>query len=72
MKTGVSSSDNTPSRTADMICSSVGEPSRMASMSSSENIETASSIFSRAAAASASSSLGIGFSTTSVPSSPSK
>ena len=52
MKTGVSSSESVPLRTASWISGSLTFSSRIASVSSSENMETASSISSRAASAS--------------------
>ena len=72
MKTGVSSWSSVPLRTASWISSSVTVSSRMASVSSSEKSETASSMLSRAASASWSSSDGISSSRTFSPLSPSK
>ena len=71
-KTGVRSIESVPLRTASWICSSVTVSSRIASISSSENIDTASSMVSRAVSAASCISLGMSFSTRFSPLSPSK
>ncbi len=72
MNTGVSFSSIVPLRIAALMSSSVTRSSRIASVSSSENIDAASSISSRALAASACSSAGISDSLMTSPSSPLK
>ena len=60
MRTGISSRATVPRRTASRICRDVSRPSRMASVSSSENNEAASRRSWRAFSAAGLSSAGIG------------